>query len=106
MAEETKMYKLMGADGQIYLSPEKGQLGGNGNLKIYGRLNCGSALNAIKRYGDSYPSHRVFFKDEATAIAAGFRPCGTCMKAHHRLWKEGKIIPGDLEATRKLVDFL
>ena len=106
MVEETKMYKLMGADGEIYLSPEKGLLGGNGNQKIYGRLDCGSALNAIKKYGDFYPRHRVFFKDEATAIAAGFRPCGNCMKAHYRLWKAGKIIPGDLEATKKLVDFL
>lgn len=104
--EERKMYKLMGADGIIYLSSEKGQLGGNGRLKIYGQLDCGSALNAIKKYGDFYPQHRVFFKDEATAIAAGFRPCGNCMKAHYRLWKEGKIIPGDLEATKKLVDFL
>ena len=106
MAENRKMYKLMDANGRIYSSPEKGLFGGNGNLMIYGRLNCGSALNAIKRYGDNYPSHRVFFKDEAAAIAAGFRPCGTCMKAHYRLWKEGKIIPGNLEETKKFVDFL
>lgn len=101
-----KMYKLLGSDGEFYLSPEKGEFGGNGALKIYGRMDCPSALSAIKRYGDSYPSHRVFFKDEATAIAAGFRPCGNCMKAHYKLWKEGKIIPGDLEATKRNVDFL
>ena len=106
MSEESKMYKLMGPDGKIYLSPKKGELGGNGSLKIYGRLNCGTALYAIRTYGDSYPSHRVFFQDEATAIAAGFRPCGNCMKAHYKLWKDGKIIPGDLEATKKNVDFL
>ena len=103
---ETKMYKLLGTDGEFYLSPEKGELGGNGALKTYGRLDCSSALSAIKRYGDSYPSHRVFFKDEATAIAAGFRPCGNCMKAHYKLWKEGRIIPGNLEETKKNVDFL
>ena len=103
---ESKMYKLLGADGEFYLSSEKGALGGNGALKIYGRMDCPSALSAIKRYGDSYPSHRVFFKDEATAIAAGFRPCGNCMKAHYKLWKEGKIIPGNLEETKKNVDFL
>lgn len=103
---EAKMYELMGADGEFYLSPEKGALGGNGVLKIYGRMDCPSALSAIKRYGDSYPSQRVFFKDEATAIAAGFRPCGNCMKPHYKLWKEGKIIPGDLEATKRNVDFL
>ena len=48
---------------------------------------------------------KVFFRDEADAIAAGFRPCGNCMKAHYKLWKEGKIIPGDLEATKRNVDF-
>ena len=48
---------------------------------------------------------KVFFRDEADTIAAGFRPCGNCMKAHYKLWKEGKIIPGDLEATRRNVDF-
>ena len=26
---EAKMYKLMGSDGEFYLSPEKGELGGN-----------------------------------------------------------------------------
>ena len=50
--------------------------------------------------------HRVFFKDEATAIAAGYHPCGKCMKPHYNLYKEGKIIPGDLEATKQNVDFL
>lgn len=39
---ETKMYKLLGADGEFYLSPEKGELGGNGALKIYGRMDCPS----------------------------------------------------------------
>lgn len=102
---ETKMYKLMGPDGNFYLSPEKGLFGGNGAAKIYGRLDCGAALNAIKKYGELYNSTKVFFKDEADAIAAGFRPCGNCMKAHYKLWKEGKIIPGDLEATKRNVDF-
>ena len=106
MTDEKKEYTLMGADGTFYLSPEKGRLGGNGNLKIYGRLDCGSALNAIKKYNGAYESHRVFFKDEATAIAAGFRPCGNCMRLHYYFWKEGKIIPGNLEETKRNVDFL
>ena len=105
MADEIKMYKLMGSDGSFYMSAEKGQLGGNSASKIYGRLDCPSALNEIKK-GNIYPAHRVFFKDEATAIAAGFRPCGRCMNAHYKLWKEGKIIPGNLEETKKHVDFL
>ena len=106
MADEQEMYKLMGPDGEFYMSPEKGLLGGNAALKIYGRMECSSANAAIKKYGDVYPSHRVFFKDEATAIAAGFRPCGNCMKEHYRLWKAGKIVPGNLEETRQNVDFL
>jgi methylphosphotriester-DNA--protein-cysteine methyltransferase len=31
--------------------------------------------------------HRVFFADEATAIAAGYRPCARCMPEAYRLWK-------------------
>ena len=103
---EAKMYKLIDENGKEYLSPEKGTLGGNGKAKIYGRLDCPMALNAIKKYGNIYPESRVFFKDEAVAIAAGFRPCRSCMYAHFKLWKEGKIIPGDLEETKKYVDFL
>ena len=34
-----------------------------------------------------YKKNRVFFKDEATAIACGFRPCGTCMKVEYAAWK-------------------
>ena len=104
MSDEKKLYKLLDENGQEYLSPEKGALGGNGKDKIYGRMDCPSALRAIREGG--YIEHRVFFKDEATAIAAGFRPCGNCMKEHYKLWKEGKIIPGKLEDTKKNVDFL
>ena len=107
MSNEQKMYKLIGADGKEYLSPSKGLLGGNGKDKIYGRLECGMANYTLKTAGrETYISHRVFFKDEATAIAAGYRPCGSCMRAHFKLWKEGKIIPGNLEETKKNVDFL
>ena len=101
-----KMYKLLDENGKEYLSAEKGLVGGNRKLKIYGRMDCPSALSALKRYGDSYVKSRVFFKDEATAIAAGYRPCGNCMREHYKLYKEGKIIPGNLEETKKLVDFL
>lgn len=84
-----KMYKLLGADGEFYWSEEPGTLGGNflkKNDKIYGRLDCPAALRAIKQ-GDNYAKHRVFFKDEATAIAAGYRPCGTCMREQYKEWK-------------------
>ena len=107
MSDEKKMYKLTDENGQEYLSPEKGTLGGNGKDKIYGRMDCPSANATLHgQYGDVYVQHRVFFKDEATAIAAGFRPCGNCMREHFKLWQEGKIIPGNLEETKKNVDFL
>jgi Metal binding domain of Ada len=82
----TKTYHLLGADGRAYASETKGTLGGNRRLKIYGRLDCPSALRAIER-GGPYARHRVFFADEAGAIAAGFRPCGVCMRAAYRQWR-------------------
>jgi len=30
-----------------------------------------------------YVKYRVFFADEETAIAAGYRPCGTCCKGRY-----------------------
>jgi methylphosphotriester-DNA--protein-cysteine methyltransferase len=32
----------------------------------------------------------VFFADEETAIAAGFRPCGACQREKYRAWKAGE----------------
>jgi len=82
-----KQYKLIGANGKQYLSDEPGALGGydGPNKKLYGRLDCKSALGFIRR--GHYVQYRVFFKDEATAKAAGFRPCGKCMKAEYRARK-------------------
>jgi len=37
-----------------------------------------------------YVRHRVFFADEATAIAAGYRPCAVCMKERYLLWKQAQ----------------
>lgn len=79
-----KMYKLLGADGEIYLSETPGTLGGNGNMKIYGRLDCGTALRSMRIYPGEYQKHRVFFSDEKTALAAGYRPCGNCLRKKHR----------------------
>jgi methylphosphotriester-DNA--protein-cysteine methyltransferase len=64
--------------------------GGNARMKIYGRLDCPSALRAIAR-GPTYVRHRVFFGDEASAVAAGFRPCGACMRTAYRKWKASSI---------------
>jgi methylphosphotriester-DNA--protein-cysteine methyltransferase len=81
-------YTLLGADGQQYASEVKGQWGGNRVSKVYGRLDCPSALRAIARGG--YAANRVFFADEATAIAAGYRPCGTCCRDRYRAWKDAR----------------
>ena len=31
--------------------------------------------------------HRVFFADEETAVAAGYRPCAVCMPERYAEWK-------------------
>lgn len=76
---------LLGADGRPDRSPVKGKWGGHRGSKVYGRLDCPAALRAITRGG--HVSHRVFFADEATAVAAGFRPCGVCCKDRYQGWK-------------------
>jgi len=70
---ENKTYILVGADGKPYQSRTKGELGGHRKDKIYGTLDCAGAKRWIAR--GHYVKQRVFFADEATAIAAGFRPC-------------------------------
>ena len=79
-----KKYKLLGADRQKYESETAGEFGGNSKLKIYGRLDCPSALSTIKRFPGSYEKYRVFFADEKTALAAGYRPCGNCLRQKYR----------------------
>ena len=80
-----KTYQLLGRDRKIY-SSGPGSLGGNGQMKIYGQLNCRSAVRAVAA-GNTYQKHRVFFADEATAIAVGYRPCGNCMRPQYKDWK-------------------
>lgn len=71
------MYRLLDENGKEYSSEEKGLLGENKSLKIYGRLDCPSALRWIAK--GHYVKNRVFFRDEETAIKAGYRPCAVCM---------------------------
>ena len=78
------VFRLTQADGSIAACDVPGLLGGNRRLKIYGRLDCPSALRALPR---GYSKRRVFFADEATAIAAGYRPCAVCMPMEYRRWK-------------------
>jgi hypothetical protein len=85
----TKTYWLIGADGRPYDSATKGTLGGHRRSKIYGRLDCPGALRAIAR-GNTYQRSRVFFADEATAIAAGYRPCAVCLRDAYRRWRDSR----------------
>jgi hypothetical protein len=82
---QSKLYKLLGADRKLYLSESPGTLGGYRPDRIYGRLDCPSALRALAQ--GQYKRHRVFFADEVTAIAAGFRPCAKCLPDQYQLWK-------------------
>jgi hypothetical protein len=81
-------YRLIGADGAHYESVAPGTLGGHRGSRIYGRLDCPTALRAITRGG--YVTHRVFFADEASAVAAGYRPCARCSPDAYRIWKAAK----------------
>lgn len=81
---EGKSYILLGPNGP-YESSVPGTLGGYKPRKLYGRLDCRSALRAIAN--GHYVKHRVFFADEATAIACGYRPCSRCMPQEYKAWK-------------------
>ncbi len=82
---DVKTWTLIGADGKPYQSDVPGALGGHSKGKLYGRLDCRAALQAIARGG--YVGHRVFFLDEATAVKAGYRPCAVCLPEKYAGWK-------------------
>ena len=81
-------YRLIGADRVEYASPRKGTLGGHRKNKIYGTLDCAGAARWIAK--GHYVKQRVFFADEATAIAAGYRPCAGCMPQQYKTWKASR----------------
>ena len=83
---QAKIFMLMGVDGILYRSAAPGRLGGYRPRKIYGRLDCAGASRWIAK--GKYAAHRVFFKDEETAILAGYRPCARCMPAEYAEWKK------------------
>jgi len=49
-------------------------------------------LRAVARGG--YVKHRVFFADEATALAAGYRPCAVCLPERYAQWKASATAGG------------
>ena len=81
-----RRWTLLDADGRPYPAPGPGTLGGPRRQRIYGRLDCPSANRAIAR--GHYLRHRVFFADEATAVAAGYRPCAVCLPDRFAAWKQ------------------
>ena len=58
-------------------------LGGNGPGRIYGRLDCraGKRMKLV---------NRVFFRDQAEALAQGFRPCAVCLPEEYEKYKAWK----------------
>lgn len=80
-------YTLTAADGSTYPSRTPGEYGGNRKQKVYGTMGCGAARSAGQRFPEAFLRHRVFFADEAAAIAAGYRPCGSCLREKYRAWK-------------------
>jgi methylphosphotriester-DNA--protein-cysteine methyltransferase len=76
---------LLGADRKPYACSTPGTLGGHQRSRIYGRLDCPAALRAIAKGG--YVKGRVFFADEPTAVAAGYRACAVCLPEQYRAWK-------------------
>jgi Metal binding domain of Ada len=92
MTQPPRTYTLVGADGKPYHSPTKGTMGGHRGTKIFGRLDCPSALRAIERGG--YVLYRVFFADSTTATRAGYRPCAVCLPDAYRAWKDLALVPG------------
>ncbi|MBY0449608.1 MAG: metal-binding protein [Cyanobacteria bacterium] len=80
-----KLYRLLNGRGETVLSTIPGQYGGHRGRKIYGQLNCPSAIRWIQK--GHYVKQRVFFLDEPTALQAGYRPCGVCLKSKYQAWK-------------------
>lgn len=94
-----KVYRALDAHGEWVIVPGKVTIGGNSRDRIYGQETCAAANAALKRFEKAHPGasrrdapyarHRVWFVDEAAAIANGYRPCGTCMPDAYRTWRAG-----------------
>lgn len=99
MPTSNQTFTLMGPDGRPYSSVLPGSFGGHRGGKLYGRLDCRAAHQAMARGG--YVKHRVFFADEATAIAAGYRPCAVCMPYEYAAWKKTQAAPSSSGVRKK-----
>lgn len=65
--------------------PRPGVLGGHKGTKVYGRLDCPTALRYVAR--GTYQKSRVFFHSEEDAIACGFKPCAHCLPERFKAWQ-------------------
>ncbi len=88
-----RRYLRFGPDRVSYAAATPGTFAGHRRTRIYGRLDCLAARRAIDRGG--YVQHRVFFADEKTAVAAGFRPCAVCLPDEYRAWTQLQQRPSD-----------
>jgi methylphosphotriester-DNA--protein-cysteine methyltransferase len=79
-----RTWTLLGPDGKPYSSGRRGALGGHRKSRLYGRLDCPAALRALARRG--YAANRVFFLNQAHALAAGYRPCAACLPKEYASW--------------------
>jgi methylated-DNA-[protein]-cysteine S-methyltransferase len=84
-----RTYTLLGPDRRPYESALPGTLGGHRGNKVYGRLDCAGARRWIAK--GHYVRQRVFFADEATAIAAGYRPCANCLPERYAAWTATRL---------------
>ena len=85
MSSAPATWTLLGRGGESWKSDVPGAFGGHRKSRIYGRLDCPSALRAIGKGG--YVPHRVFFLDEHAARSARYRPCAKCMRVEYARWK-------------------
>ena len=97
-----RTWTLVGRDGKPCESPVRGTLGGHRKTHVYGRMNCRTALKAIAHGG--YVRNRVFFLDEETARAAGYRPCAVCMHDEYLEWKRGQASASHPSTARTSAD--
>ena len=81
-----KKYKLLDKNEKVIFSETSGQFGGHKKMKIYGKLDCSSALRYIEK--GQYVKYRVFFADKETTESAGYRPCAVCMRKEYLEWKQ------------------
>ena len=62
-------WELIGADGRPFASPTPGTLGGHRGTKVYGRLDCPTALRYLAK--GQYAANRVSLMSCPTSTAPG-----------------------------------